>query len=193
MEHHLLDAMLTAFTEHGILKARGKQRTDSTHVLAAIRTLNRLESVTETLRAALNQIAAIAPDWLLNQITPEWLDRYGPRAEEYRLPKGEATRKELSETVGRDGVQLLAAVYSPTAPEEVRALSSVETLRQMWIYQYYFIDGQLRQRSAADLAPARLRFDSPYDPEAHYGNKRTTMWTGYKVHVTETCDTRATV
>lgn len=188
IEQHLLDAMLTAFTEQGILKARGKQRTDSTHVLAAIRTLNRLESVSETLRAALNQIASVAPDWLLNQITVDWFDRYSLRAEEYRLPKGQDTRKELSETVGRDGVHLLTAIYSPTAPKEVRALSSVEILRQAWIHQYYFIDGQLRQRSAADLAPSSLRFDSPYDPDAHFGNKRTTTWTGYKVHVTETCD-----
>ena len=53
-----------------------RSRTDSTHVLAAIRSLNRLERVTETLRAALNALAELAPDWVVSQITPEWFDRY---------------------------------------------------------------------------------------------------------------------
>jgi hypothetical protein len=60
----LLARVLDAAREDGLLKARGRQRTDSTHVLAAIRTLNRLELVGETLRAALNAIAVAAPDWL---------------------------------------------------------------------------------------------------------------------------------
>jgi transposase len=188
MEQHLLDAMLTAFRERGLLKPRGKQRTDSTHVLAAIRTLNRLESVGETLRAALNAVAVAAPDWLLAQVTPEWFDRYGPRVEEYRLPKGEAARKALGETIGADGMHVLTAIYAPTAPAALRDLPAVETLRQVWVHQYYVIEGQLRWRAADDLPPAGTRFDSPYDPEARYGNKRTTTWTGYKVHVTETCD-----
>ncbi len=188
LEQHLLEAMLTTFRDLNLLKARGKQRTDSTHVLAAIRSLNRLESVTETLRAALNAVAQLAPDWLLSQITPEWFDRYSARAEEYRLPKGEAARKALAESIGTDGVQLLTAIYALPAASSLRELAIVETLRQVWVHQYYFIDGQLRWRSAADLPPAGTRFDSPYDPEARYGTKRSTSWTGYKVHVSETCE-----
>ena len=49
----LLTAMLTLFKERGWLKGRGKQRTDSTHVLAKIRAINRLVCVGETLRHAL--------------------------------------------------------------------------------------------------------------------------------------------
>jgi transposase len=188
LEHQLLDAMLTTFRDLNLLKARGKQRTDATHVLAAIRNLNRLESVTETLRAALNAVAELAPDWLVTQITAEWLDRYGPRAEEYRLPKGEDARKALAETVGADGMHLLTAIYALPASSRLRDLAQVETLRQVWVHQYYFIDEQLRWRSAADLPPAGTRFDSPYDPEARYGSKRSTSWTGYKVHVSETCE-----
>src|SRR3712207_1378988 len=60
----LLARLLEAAREEGLLKARGRQRTDSTHVLAAIRTLNRVELAAETLRAALNAIAVVAPDWL---------------------------------------------------------------------------------------------------------------------------------
>ncbi len=64
MEQELLDTMLTVFQEHGLLKQRGRQRTDSSHVLAAIRGLNRLESVGETLRATLNSLASATPEWL---------------------------------------------------------------------------------------------------------------------------------
>src|ERR671929_1971518 len=59
----LLERVLDVCRELGVLKARGRQRTDATHVLAAVRTLNRLELVAETLRAALNATAAAAPDW----------------------------------------------------------------------------------------------------------------------------------
>jgi transposase len=141
------------------------------------------------LRAALNALAEVAPDFLVPQITPEWFDRYGPRAEDYRLPKGEAARRALAESIGADGMHLLEAIYALPASSPLRQLAQVETLRQLWVHQYYIIDGQLRWRSAEDLPPAGTRFDSPYDPDARYGSKRSTSWTGYKVHVTETCDT----
>jgi transposase len=68
-------------------------------------------------------------------------------------------------------------------------VSTVEILRQTWMYQYYTDEfGRLRWRQAKDLPPAGLRMDSPYDPEAYFGTKRSITWTGYKVHVTETCD-----
>src|ERR687893_2171102 len=60
----LLDTMLERFKARGLVKARGKQRTDSTYVLAAVRDLSFLELVAETLRAALDDLAAVVPDWL---------------------------------------------------------------------------------------------------------------------------------
>src|SRR5918994_4532334 len=82
----LLARLLDAAREGGLLKARGRQRTDSTHVLAAIRTLNRVELVAETLRAALNAIAAAAPEWLRSVAPREWHERYDRRIEDMRLP-----------------------------------------------------------------------------------------------------------
>ena len=86
-EHLLLDALLTACKERGYLKARSCQHTDSTHVLGALRVLNRLECVAETLRQALNAIAVAAPDWLREYAPPDWFDLYGRRIENYRLPR----------------------------------------------------------------------------------------------------------
>ena len=184
----LLETMLSRFKERGLLKVRGQQRTDSTHVLAAIRTLNRLESVGETLRAALNVLAAAAPTWLTGVVAPDWFERYAARIEEYRLPKGVVARNALGERIGADGHALLAAAYDPAAPIWLRDLPAVQTLRQAWVHQFFVEDDVVRWRKAADLPPAGTHFDSPYDTDARYGNKRSTTWTGYKVHVTETCD-----
>src|SRR5438132_12409758 len=68
----LLEPILRACREQGWLKAGGKQRTDSTFVLANVRGLSSLESVGESLRAALNEIAEVAPDWLLEIVSPDW-------------------------------------------------------------------------------------------------------------------------
>lgn len=187
----LLEAMLSRFKERGLLKARGQQRTDSTHILAAIRTLNRLESIGETLRAALNCLATVAPDWLSSLVAPDWFERYATRIEEYRLPKGEVARTALGERIGADGHVLLAAVYEPSAPTWLRELPAIQALRLAWVHQFFVEDDVVRWRKAADLPPAGTRFDSPYDIDARYGNKRSTTWTGYKVHVTETCDADA--
>ena len=187
-EQKLLDTMLNTFQEHNLLKERGKQRTDSSHVVAAIRTLNRLENLGETLRSALNSIAAADPEWLVQIAEPEWYDRYGKRIEESRLPKGKDKRREYAEIIGVDGMTLLEEVYSEATPQMLRQLPAVETLCQTWVHQYYMKEGQLCLRKAKNLPPASLRSDSPYDPEAHYGTKRSVHWVGYKVHVTESCD-----
>src|SRR4051794_14315124 len=129
LEQALLDAMLARLRERGLLKARGRQRTDSTHVLAAVRAVNRLESVGETLRAALNALAIVAPDWLAQHADAEWPDRYGRPFEEWRLPKGEGPRKVLGEQIRREGHRPLAPAYHASAPSQLRALPVVPILR----------------------------------------------------------------
>ena len=191
LEDKLLTALVARCKERGLIKVRGQQRTDSTHVLAAIRVLSRLETVGETLRAALDDLAAVAPDWLAAQVAPDWFERYARRVEDDRLPKGEAARRAFGETIGRDGHHLLAALWAPAAPPMLRTLLAVETLRRLWVQHFHCTEGDVRWREAADLPPASLGVESPYDREAHYGTKRGTTWTGYKVHLTETCDTDA--
>jgi transposase len=132
----LLETLLTRLHERGLLKARGTQRTDSTHVLAAVRTLNRLELVGETMRFALNCLASVAPTWLQAPMQPSWLERYGRRVENYRLPKTDTARQRLGALIGADGFTLLHAAYAPEAPAEVRTAPAVEVLRQVWGQQY---------------------------------------------------------
>lgn len=187
----LLETLLVRLKQAGLVKSGGRQRSDSTHVLAAIRGLNRLETVGETLRAALNSLAEAAPAWLTERIAPDWFERYGRRVEEYRLPKGEAARIALAERIGRDGHQILAAIYALGAPTGLHALPAVQALRRTWVHQFYLEDEQVRWRTAAELPPVGQRHDSPYDVEARYANKRSVTWVGYKVHLTETCDAQA--
>ena len=93
--HVLLEALLERCRRLGLLKAHGRQRTDSTHVLAAVRALNRLELVRETLGHTLEVLAGAVPDWLRAHALPEWVRRYQGRCDELRLPKGKAARQAL--------------------------------------------------------------------------------------------------
>ncbi|WP_019503588.1 IS1182 family transposase [Pleurocapsa sp. PCC 7319] len=187
-EKLLLDKLLERCQQLQLIKAKGKARTDSTHILAAIRNLNRLEYVGETLRSALNTLAVAHPDWLSNIVASDWFDRYSKPVEESRLPRGTKARNEYAANIGRDGMKILMAIYDePTAPQWLREIPAIKTLRIAWVHQYWINNGQLHWRSHKDLPPAGIRSNSPYDTEARYGNKRHTTWLGYKVHLTETC------
>ncbi|MFN8539477.1 MAG: IS1182 family transposase [Thermomicrobiales bacterium] len=183
----LFEALLTLAREAGLVKARGTQRTDSTHVLAAVRQLNRLELVGEALRHALEVLATAAPDWLAAWVPEAWFERYARRFPDRRLPAAQAARAALAAEVGADGRQLLAAAWADDAPAWLRAVPAVETLRVVWL-QHYHAGDPPRWREAADLPPAAALVASPHDPEARYCAKRATHWTGYKVHLTESCD-----
>jgi transposase len=187
-ERRLFDTMLALAQDRGLLKAGGRQRTDSTHVLSATRTLNRLECVTETLRHALNVLATSAAQWLRTHTTPEWVDRYGLRASEYRLPKSDAKRLAWAEQVGRDGMALLEALYAAQAPPYLRELEAVQILRRVWMHNFWVNDGQMQWRDNDNTPPSGKYISSPYDTDTRYAHKGSITWTGYKVHLTETCD-----
>ncbi len=184
----LFESLLAWCRERRLLKARGQQRTDSTHVLAAVRALNRVEVVGETLRHALNSLAVAAPDWLRNTCRPAWGERDGRRLEDADRPKGQAAREAFAVLVGGDGHAVLAAVYGPEAPAWLRELPAVETLRRVWAQQFRLAEGAVRWRSSDDIPSASTFIGSPYDEDAHYARKSTTSWVGYKIHLTEACD-----
>jgi transposase len=184
----LFEALLRYAKERGWLKARGRQRTESTHVLAAIQTLSRLECVAETLRHALNVLAATIPDWVQDHVPPQWYERYATRWQDYRLPSGRQERQDLAEMIGQDGRQLFALLEQTPTLTWTRNLPAVETLKRVWVQQFYAGGASARWREATDLPPCSLLICTPYDPEARFSQKRSTTWTGYKVHLTESCD-----
>ena len=189
-EHLLLESLLEGCKERGYLKARGRARTDSTHVLGALRVLSRLEQAAETMRSALNALAVAAPEWVGEHADPEWFEKYSRRIEDYRLPKGKEAREEYLEGVGADGMRLLARIDDPhTTPQSLKGLAEVEVLRRIWEQQYDVeIDGESRARHPKEMPEAAHCIESPYEPEARYATKRGMSWVGYKVHLTESCE-----
>jgi DDE family transposase len=184
----LLDTLLEVCKQRGWLKAGGKQRTDSTHVLARARSLSNLECVGETLRAALNDLARQAPEWLARQVSLQWVQRYGHRVENYRLPKADTQRTALAEQIGMDGLHLLRVLEQPDTPAGLRELSSVRVLRTVWQQYYQFRDGRASWPGGPQAEQDEGVVRSPYDAQARTGKKRELVWLGYRVHMTETCD-----
>ena len=137
----------------GYLRERGQQRTDSMHVLAAICTMNRLECVAETLRAAFNSLSVIVPDWPGAQVPADWYERYGTRTEEYRFLKEASKRQALTEQIGADGWALLSVVRSADAPTWVWEVPVVETLRRVWAQQFWVEGGVIGWRSEFEPHP----------------------------------------
>jgi len=187
-ERLLLEKLLEGCKERGYLKVRGRARTDSTHVLGALRILSKWERTAETMRAALNALASVDPEWLTEHADPEWFERYGRRIEDQKLPKGKEAREEHLKTVGADGMRLLAHIDYPHTPEVLKELSEVEILRQIWEHHYEQIDGGIRVLDPKEMPEAAQRIESPYEVEARYSTKRSMDWVGYKVHLTESCD-----
>jgi hypothetical protein len=197
-EHELtgaaLDLLLEKLAGLGLVRAGGRARTDATHVLARIRHLNRLELAGETVRAALEALAAAAPAWLAHQIDAGWVQRYEARVDSWRLPASETKRAALAVQIGHDGYALLAAVYAAGAPGWLAELPAVDALRRIWVQQYYRSTGAggevvaRRETDVHGLPPGGFLLISPYDLDARYGVKREHGWAGYKVHFTEGCD-----
>lgn len=189
-ESLLFDAFLERFKSKDLLKAGGRQRTDSTHVLAAIHNLNRIELVGQTLQQTLDMLAVFVPHWVQAHLPSEWWQRYSQRIDDYRLPKKTNERQAYAEMIGRDGVFLLNLLDQASVDDEVKHHEKVLQLYRVWQEQYEFsLDGAnpLRWREKGQLPCAAERLVSPHDADARYSIKRETEWQGYKVHLTETC------
>jgi transposase len=187
----LLDELLAVAKGHQLIKERGYQRTDSTQIQAAIRRINRLEKVGETLRAALNRLASLDGAWLKSWVPADWYRRYGTRLEESRLPRDEGQRQALALQIGADGYQLLTRV-DQSQTRIFQQDQAILTLRRVWIQEYYQQDEAISWRGPDDTPPSEERIDSPYDPQARYSEKRGQGWVGYKIHLTETCESTDT-
>jgi transposase len=161
-EDRLFDTLLTWCRTRQLVKARGRQRTDSTPILAAVRALNRIEVVGETMRHALNTLAVVAPAWVRAVSHPDWRDRYTRRAEDDRLPTTQAARAALALAIGHDGWRLLAAIDHPEAPPWLREMPAVAILRRVWLQNYWWDATQLHWREADNIPPAAQFISSPY-------------------------------
>jgi transposase len=189
-ERLLFDHLLERFHGMGLVKARGKQRTDSTRILAVVRGLNRLELVGETMRHTLDVLATVAPEWLRERVHEEWTQRYVRRVDDEKLPKSKEARQEEAEKIGLDGYELLSELFSEVSPSWLGQIPAVETLRKVWLQNFFYDqDGNVKWRTSEEGIPRSTRYvNSPIDPDCRYARKFTTSWVGYRVHLTETCE-----
>ncbi len=198
LEQVALDALLAKLAAGGLVRAGGKQRTDSAHVVAAVAALNRLELAGESVRAAAEALAAAHPGWLAQRIcVSDWARRYGTPLTSWRPPASRAKQDELAIASARDGYALLEAAYDSSAPAWLRELPAAGVLRRVLLQNYTRTiteDGRevIRRREKEPegdgLPPGHLRLASPYDTDARRGVKREEFWLGCKLHVSETCD-----
>jgi len=178
LEEAALDALLERLVSGGLVTAGGKQRTDSTHVTAAVAALNRLELAGESVRAALEALAAAHPAWLAQRIcVPDFERRYGTPMTSWRPPVSAARRDELAVACARDGYALLAAVYDSSAPAWLREMPAVDVLRRVLLQNYTrtitggkeVIKRREKEPEGDGLPPGHARIATPYDLEARWG------------------------
>ncbi|WP_461067549.1 IS1182 family transposase [Streptomyces pseudoechinosporeus] len=184
----LLDLALARLKEAGLVRERTTQRTDSTHVLAAVRDLTRLELVTEAVRAALEEAARTAGHLLVGLVDEEWGRRYGRPV---RLGKNPTRPKTRILAADDDAHRLLERLHRHQPG--YRPGPQVEALRQIVVQNYYRdAAGRLRRRTAEEdgggLPPSSPAIVSPYDVTARYvRHGHIIRWKGFAAHVTETC------
>ncbi|MFG2730367.1 hypothetical protein [Streptomyces canus] len=185
----LLDLALVRLKEAGLVRERTTQRTDSTHLLAAVRDLTRLELITEAVRAALEEVAGTAGHLLDDLVDEDWGRRYGRPV---RLGKNPTRPKTRILATGNDAVRLLDHPYRHGADRT--SGPRVQALRQIMVQNYHHdAAGHLRWRTAETedgpgLPPSSRTVVSPYDTSARYARHGDIIsWKGFSAHLTETC------
>jgi transposase len=179
-DRRVFELLLCKIEAAGLVRKRGKQRTDSLAVLGAVRQLSRLETVFETLRAVVQAWDQHDP----TGVPPELRARYLESRLDYQLSADEQAAEMRQ--IGVEGARVLALVDDPTVvvapPEEV-----VGALRAVWEQRYHQEAGQVQLR--ADAPDATELIVTPHDLEVRAAKKRGKEWHGDKVHVTEALGT----
>lgn len=184
-ERRVFDRLVAILRAKGLIKERGKQRTDSLAMLTKVRQLSRLEMVVESLRLAVSAVLKAQRSWGETVIPPAWEERYSERfvLERHRPEEWDAYER----TVGDDGQWFLERVESEGAPAELKDLPEVQVLKTVWAQQFQWAAGQMVYQHNLGF-DGHTQIQSPHDPQARYSEKRDTQWVGGKLQVTETDD-----
>jgi transposase len=191
IDRRIFERVLELAKEQGLLKT-DRQRTDSTQVIAAVASLSRVELIIEAMRHALDCLTQLEPDFV-NWIVDDFLmlNAYLDRGMNFRIPKKENQQKELAEAVAKDAKFLLEEIDGREQLSHLRQVRPVVILRRILGEQFEINDrDQPRMREQGELAKSQYLLGSPYDTDARYSTKRTESWLGFKVHVTETCNSK---
>lgn len=184
-EGRVFETLVQAFRAMGLIKARGKQRTDSIAMLTKVRRLSRLELVVETLRLVVGALVKADREWSEEIIPPSWEGRYGERFVMQRYSEKEWQDYETH--IGEDGQWLLTRLERGGAPADLKGLPEVQVLRTVWAQQFREAQGKMVYQELKKY-DGHTQIQTPHDPEARYSRKRRAEWVGDKVQLTETDD-----
>jgi len=186
-ESLIFEEVLKKIESLGFLKKRGYQRTDSTHVLAVVRQLSRLENLSEGLRMALKAVEQADGAFYKAKLPALYREHWSKPLSDYQMTDDE--RKAALQRVGEDMHWLLGFLKTNRA--------SFLRFPELEVVQALFSQHFLLQAHAVSLkkegSPGKEKIQTPHDPEARYSTKRGKGWTGYKVHITETANEKGEV
>jgi len=179
-ERMIFDGVVKLLIELGLVKKRGKQRLDSTHIVGYVKAMSWLECAMETLRLALEDLEQEVRE----KKRPEFWERhwglYVHSKLDWRLSKTEHDSRYRQ--CGQDIRELLE--WLDRNDPKLTEREAVKLLRRVFDEQFEVVEGKLEPTSKR---PPRA-VQNPHDPDAHYADKRTKQWIGYKVHVVESVD-----
>lgn len=178
---HAFDVILQHLVTIGLVKKGAKQRIDSTHVIAKVRDLSRLELLQETLRLFCNDAVSFCP--AESNVISTAIDRYKEQHSTYQISADD--KKNLIRDAGMAMRAFIEWVGASDKLDSLREISSFKTLKL--VYQQNFIDDpDGDDPELIKIATGKDHICSPHEPEARYGNKGGPGWIGYKAQIGET-------
>ena len=182
----VFDAILRGLEGKGLVKRRGKQRLDSTHILAQVSSMSRLEKTRETIRLFLEMLErtgrlADAPDWEV--LRERYLDS--------DVPWHKLGKEVLAEKFRQAGMDMLALIQWVKHQEDWTEQDKTKLLERVFTEQFEVTPAG----PAARAQEASGTVQNPHDPEAQWAAKdqnKTKVWVGYKVQVAETVEAEGT-
>jgi transposase len=185
-ESLIFEQLLVYLREQGLVGADGKQRTDATHIIGAVKQMSDVEVVREGIRLAIGDLMSLDAMWSVEHLPASFIKSYSRAMPSYRMSKMEV--EELIQETGEEARWLLDLVAS-LGSVKLQQLPAIVQLRQIWEDQYQYVnepDRNLAVRRGKDYLVSRIR--NPHDPDATYGVKGDRAWVGYKIHITESLE-----
>ncbi len=179
-ERVIFDGIVDLLIELGLLKRAGKQRIDSTHILGYVKEMSRLECAAETLRLALEDLAGVLGGGKRPGFWERLWTLYVQSEVGWGLSKAE--RQSRYRQCGQDIKELME--WIDKNDPKLSEMESIKLLRRVFGEQFDVIDATVQFRRTR---PSRA-VQNPHNPDAHYADKGTRQWVGYKVHVVESVD-----
>jgi transposase len=181
----IFDGIVKLLVELGLVKKKGKQRLDSTHIVGYVKAMSWLECAMETLRLGLEDLEQEVGGTQRPAFWDRQWELYVESKLDWRLSRTEQANRYRR--CGQDMRDLLEWI-DRTDPE-LGEREAVKLLRRVFTEQFEVVEGKLE---LATQRPSRA-VQNPHDPDAHYADKKTKQWIGYKVHVAETVDPEAPI